>query len=85
MPQIIKYKEDDKVLMYDSRLDKQWSEKLDTRWKGPFIIHKCLDKGAYVLKNQFNQPLKELIHIDRLKLYKGHTTWEPQLVIDNSV
>ncbi|RHZ73409.1 hypothetical protein Glove_231g22 [Diversispora epigaea] len=55
--------------MYDSRLDKQWSGKLDTRWKGPFTISKCLDKGAYALKNQFNQPLKELIH--HQELYKG--------------
>jgi ribosomal protein L21E len=85
IPQIVKYKEGDKVLMYDSRLDKQWSGKLDTRWKGPFVIHKCLDKGAYVLKNQFGQPLKEVIHADRLKMYKGRTEWEPQLVINNPI
>jgi Integrase zinc binding domain/Integrase core domain len=85
IPQIIKYKEGDKVLMYDSRLDKQWSGKLDTKWKGPFVIHKCLDKGTYALKNQFGPALKELVHADRLKLYKDRSTWEPQIVIDNLV
>jgi hypothetical protein len=82
LPKIIKYKEGDKVLIYNSRLDKQWSGKLDTRWKGPFTIYKCLDKGTYALQNQFNQPLKELVHADRLKLYKDCTSWEPQIVLD---
>jgi hypothetical protein len=82
LPKIVKYKEGDKVLVYDSRLDKQWSGKLDTKWKGPFTISKCLDKGTYALRNQFNQPLKELVHADRLKLYKGRTNWETQIVIE---
>lgn len=81
IPQIVKYKPGDQVLVYESRLDKQWSGKLDTKWKGPFTVHKCLDKGAYVLHNQFKQALKEIVHADRLKLYHSRHTWEPQLEI----
>ena len=69
------------MLIYDSKLDKQWSGKLETKWKGPFKIHKCLDKGAYVLHNQFGQQLKEVVHADRLKPYYSRTTWQPQLII----
>jgi hypothetical protein len=78
---IIRYQPGDLVLVYESKLDKQWSGKLDTKWKGPFKIHKCLDKGAYVLHNQFNQPLKEVVHADRLKPYYSRTTWQPQLIV----
>ena len=81
LSKIIRYKPDDLVLIYDSKLDKQWSGKLETKWKGPFKIHKCLDKGAYVLHNQFGQQLKEVVHADRLKPYYSRTTWQPQLII----
>ena len=77
----IRYKEGDKVLLYDSRLDKQWSGKLEPRWKGPFIIQERLSMGSYILKNQFGQPLKEPIHSDRLKLYKDRELWEPRIVL----
>ncbi|CAG8791848.1 13032_t:CDS:2, partial [Dentiscutata erythropus] len=36
---------------------------------GPFKVHKCLDKRAYVLHNQFGQSLKEVVHADQLKPY----------------
>src|SRR5438045_2844467 len=29
----------DKVLMYDAKKDRQWSEKLEDKWNGPFYIH----------------------------------------------
>ena len=28
----------DMVLLYNSRLDKQWSKKLDNRWNGPYLV-----------------------------------------------
>ena len=31
-------KKEDMVLLYNSRLDKQWSKKLDNRWSGPYLI-----------------------------------------------
>ncbi|CAG8823247.1 27585_t:CDS:1, partial [Dentiscutata erythropus] len=60
----------DKVLLYDSRLDKQWLGKLDKKWKGPFTVKKRLDKGSYILSNEFEN-LKESIHSDRLKLFRS--------------
>ena len=77
----IEYKEGDKVLIHDTRLDKQWSGKLETRWKGPFTVQKKLDKGSYIINNQFGQPLKEPIHSDRLKLYQDRINWEPLIVL----
>jgi hypothetical protein len=76
----IVFKKGDKVLMYDSKLDKQWSGKLEARWKGPFTIHKRLDKGSYILETQFGL-MKEPIHSDRLKSYQDRTSWEPHIRI----
>jgi hypothetical protein len=81
LSRIIKYKPGDLVLMYDSKLDKQWSGKLDTKWKGPFKVYKCLNKGAYVLHNQFGQPLKEVVHADRLKPYHARANWQLQIEV----
>lgn len=80
MKKPITYQQGDKVLIYDSRLDKQWSGKLDKKWKGPFTVEKRLDKGSYILANDFGQ-LKEPIHSDRLKLFKGRQSWEPHITI----
>ena len=80
MKKEIFYQEGDKVLLYDSRLDKQWSGKFDKRWKGPFTVKKRLDKGSYILANEFGN-LKEPIHSDRLKLFRSRETWEPMIMI----
>jgi len=80
MKKEITYQKGDQVLMYDSRLDKQWSGKLDKKWKGPFTVEKRLDKGSYILSNQFGL-MKEPIHSDRLKLYQNRETWEPHIII----
>ena len=55
MKKEITYQKEDKVLLYDSRLDKQWLWKLNPRWKGPFTVEKQLEKGSYVLSNNFEQ------------------------------
>ena len=81
MKKEIQYTKGDLVLLYDSKLDKQWSGKLDTKWKGPFEVHERLSQGSYILKNKFGQPLKEIIHSDRLKKYEDRTNWIPQIVI----
>ncbi|CAG8720981.1 6027_t:CDS:2 [Dentiscutata erythropus] len=63
----------EKTLSQDLQKDKQWSGKLDTKWKGPFIIKERLSKKSYILNNQFGQQVKEPIYSDRLKLYKDKT------------
>ena len=80
MKKEITYQKGDQVLMYDSRLDKQWSGKLDKKWKGPFTVEKRLNKGSYILSNQFGL-MKEPIHSDRLKLYQNREAWEPHIII----
>ena len=80
MKKEIIYKKGDKVLLYDSRIDKQWSRKLDQRWKGPFTVEKRLDKGSYILSNNFGQ-MPEPIHSDRLKSHRNRESWEPQIII----
>ena len=77
----VRFEKGNKVLMYDSKLEKQWSGKLEAKWKGPFIIKEQLSMGSYILENQFGQPLKEPIHSDRLKLYKDKESWEPHIVL----
>jgi hypothetical protein len=80
MKKEIHYQKGDKVLLYDSRLDKQWSGKLDKKWKGPFTVEERLDKGSYILSNEFGN-LKEPIHSDRLKLFRSRESWEPLIRI----
>jgi hypothetical protein len=74
------YQIGDQVLMHDSRLDKQWSGKLEPKWKGPFKIHKILDKGSYILENKFGI-MKLPVHSDRLRPYHDKQKWEPIIVI----
>ena len=37
------------VLCYDVAKEALGPEKFETLWKGPYIIKKCLLKGAYIL------------------------------------
>ena len=39
----------DLVLLHDTKLDNQHTDKLADRWGGPYLVHKILDGGAYVL------------------------------------
>ena len=39
----------DLVLIYDQDNDKLGKGKFDSMWYGPYVIHRCLDKGAYLL------------------------------------
>ena len=48
----------DKVLYYRATLDKQWSEKLSPKWKGPYYIHNVIGNGAYKLRELLGKVLK---------------------------
>ena len=56
------------VLLYNSKLDKQWLKKLDNRWIGPYII---MDKaqicGIYLLVELDGTALNSIYLGKRLK------------------
>ena len=39
----------DIVLLYNSSLDKQWSQKLKNKWLGPYKIREIGETGTYLL------------------------------------
>ena len=41
--------ENNLVLLHDTKLENQHTNKLADKWGGPYIVHKILDGGAYVL------------------------------------
>ena len=43
------FSEGDMVLVYDQRNDKLGKGKFESMWYGPYIVHRCLEKGAYTL------------------------------------
>ena len=59
----------DLVLYYRAMLDKQWSEKLSPKWKGPFYIHNIIGNGAYKLRDLHGKVLKTPVNGNLLKRY----------------
>jgi hypothetical protein len=73
----------DQVLMYNAAKDKQWSEKLESKWKGPFYIHNILPKGVYKLRTLEGKVLASPINVNLLKEYHNRQNWQPTIRIDN--
>ncbi len=59
----------DKVLLYDAAKAKQWSGKLEEKWKGPYYIHEKLLNRSYKLKDFKENIMKTLINGKILKRY----------------
>jgi len=60
----------DMVLLYNSSLDKQWSQKLKNRWLGPYWIREIAeDKGTYLLDELDGTQLDGIIVGDRIKKF----------------
>lgn len=74
----------DKVLYYRAMLDKQWSNKLSPRWKGPYYIHDIIGNGAYKLRELAGKILKTPVNGDLLKIYKDRQNWQPAVVISQN-
>ena len=56
------------VLLYNSRLDKQWSKKLDNRWMGPYTITDMAeDRGTYMLAKLDSIALSSVYLDEQLK------------------
>jgi hypothetical protein len=71
----------DKVLYYRAILDKQWSEKLSPKWKGPYYIHNVIGNGAYKLRELSGKVLKTPVNGTYLKIYKDRSNWQPLVII----
>ena len=59
----------DKVLLKDAAKEKQWTGKLQPKWKGPYIINEVIGKGAYKLRNKEGRILKAPYNVKLLKKY----------------
>jgi hypothetical protein len=75
----------DKVLMYNAAKEKQWSVKLNEKWKGPFFIHDILPNGVYKLRTIDGKVLAIPININLLKLYHDRQNWKLMIVIDQQI
>ena len=58
------------VLLYNSRLDKQWSKKLDNRWSGPYLINDLKEsRGIYLLQELDGTMLEGVYPGEQLKRF----------------
>jgi hypothetical protein len=76
-----KFKIGEKVLYYNAAKEKQWSGKLEDKWKGPYYIHEKLLNGSYKLKETNGQILKTPVNGELLKRYHSREQFIPYVVI----
>src|SRR5258705_7145652 len=63
-------KKGDMVLLYNSRLDKQWSKKLDNRWNGPYLVVEVKEtRGTYLLSELDGTAIDGVFPGERLKQF----------------
>ncbi|KAG9284273.1 hypothetical protein G9A89_002083 [Geosiphon pyriformis] len=70
------FKVGNKVLLYRTKAEKQWSGKFENKWNGPFYIHEILGNGSYKLRLD-DKILAKVAHGDRLKHYHFRNNSEP--------
>jgi hypothetical protein len=63
------FSEGDMVLLYKQDRDMLGAEKFEAMWRGPYIIRRVLEKGAYELVYYDGIPLSEPINGLYLKKY----------------
>ena len=67
--QHIVYQMGDKVLYFDAAKEKQWSGKLNPKWRGPYYIHQVLINGSYKLRTMEGKVLVTPVNGTLLKPY----------------
>ena len=78
----IPFEEGNLVLEYRSDMANIFGDKFTSRWKGPFIIHKVMNNGSYILKDLNGNVFEDRpAHGNRLKLYHQRPDWTPMVVI----
>ena len=75
-----KLKIGDKVLVKKTWLKTNFLAKLDDKWMGPYYIHNVLQDNVYKLQTLEGQLVKNVIHGNRLKLYKKKQ-WKLSLIV----
>lgn len=70
-----------KVLYYDAAKEKQWTGKLEEKWKGPYYIHEILLNGSYKLKEVNGRVLKVPVNGELLKKYYSREEFIPYITI----
>ena len=73
----------DKVLYYRAEKERQWTGKLEEKWKGPYYIHDIRLHGSYKLRNLLGKVLKNPVNISLLKSYHDRTNWPHPIVTRN--
>jgi len=76
-----KLKIGDKVLVERTWLKTNFSSKLENKWTGPYFVHEIAGDNIYKLRTMEGQKVKNVIHGNRLKLYRERRM-EPRLVIE---
>ena len=68
-----KFKENDLVLLYDSKFEK-FHGKLQMHWLGPYVVKKVIDEGAVQLSMLNGEPFPRRVNGSFLKLYTSGLT-----------
>ncbi|GET57230.1 uncharacterized protein K02A2.6-like [Rhizophagus irregularis DAOM 181602=DAOM 197198] len=76
-----KFEIGEKVLLYEAWREKQWSGKLQNKWKGPYLIHEEFGNGAYKLKELDGRILKTPQNGEWLKKFYDRGGFTPKIVI----
>ncbi|CAB4418816.1 unnamed protein product [Rhizophagus irregularis] len=71
-----RFRIEDKVLYYDAAKEKQWSGKLEEKWKGPYYVHEIISKGSYKIKTMEGRILRTPVNGELLKEYIDRTNFE---------
>ena len=76
-----KFEIGDKVLYYNAAKEKQWSGKLEEKWKGPYYVHQELLNGSYKLKEINGKILKTPVNGELIKRYNSREEFVPFVVV----
>ena len=71
----------EKVLYYNAAKEKQWSGKLEDKWKGPYYIQQKLLNGSYKIKEINGRILKTPVNGELLKRYNSREEFVPYVVV----
>jgi hypothetical protein len=71
----------DKVLLKDAAKEKQWSNKLSSKWKGPYYIHEIFGNGAYKIRTMDGKVLRASYNIKHLKKYYDQRRKMPKIFV----